>query len=45
MSSIYIDQQFKNPSNVQIVQDKNEVYIAAQGVLMNNDPVKMWKYS
>jgi hypothetical protein len=37
---ISIDQQFKNPSNVQIVQDKNEVYIAAQGFLINNTPIK-----
>jgi hypothetical protein len=40
VSPISIYQQFKNPSNVQIVQDKNEVYIAAQGVLINNKPLK-----
>jgi hypothetical protein len=33
---ISINQQFKNPSNVQIVGDKNEVYIAAQGIINNN---------
>lgn len=35
-----IDQQFKNPSNVQIVEDKNQVYIAAQGIPTNNNPLK-----
>ena len=39
MSPISIDQQFKNPSNVQIVEDKNQVYIAAQGIPTNN-PLK-----
>lgn len=38
MSPISIDQQFKNPSNLQIVEDKNEVYIAAQGILIDNNP-------
>ena len=33
-------QQFKNPSNVQIVEDKNQVYIAAQGIPTNNNPLK-----
>lgn len=36
MSPMSIDQQFKDPSNVQIIEDKNELYIAAQGILINN---------
>lgn len=38
MGHISIDQQFKDPSNVQIVEDTNELYIAAQGILINNPP-------
>jgi hypothetical protein len=40
MSSISINLQFKDPSNVQIVEDKNQLYIAAQGTVINNNHLK-----
>ena len=40
MNPIFIDQRFRDPSNVQIVEDKNELYIAAQGIPTNNNSLK-----